>query len=148
MKHKLVLVLLVMPILFAQPPKSPADYWASLSDREKITFVNGAYAMASRMKTIHQDQVNYQFLRQPGWQEPYFVERFYEIIDEHISTKIGYNLSIITQNIDALYANSDNARIPLIQAIHIVSLAQDGNQERANLLLLKAQRKYSVIPKQ
>jgi len=103
--------------------------------------------MASRLKTHHQEQVNYQFLHVPGWQEPYFVERFYEIIDEHISTEVGYNLSIITQHVDALYANSDNARIPLIEAIHIVSLAQDGNQERANLLLLQAQLKYPSHPK-
>ncbi|RMF09207.1 MAG: hypothetical protein D6762_04205 [Candidatus Neomarinimicrobiota bacterium] len=147
MNRFLPILLLVWGVLVqAQPPKTPAQYWASLSKKEKITFVNGAYAMASRLKSIHQEQVNYEFSHDPNFREPYFVERFYEIIDEHIATEIGYHLSIITEHMDALYANSDNARIPLMEAIHIVSLAQDGNQDKANLLLLQAQRKYPPFP--
>jgi hypothetical protein len=43
---------------------------------------------------------------------------------------------------DALYSNYDNRNIPLVKAIRIVSVDQDGEREKANLLLLKAQRKY------
>jgi len=142
MKVKLLLPFFLLSLIRAQPPKTPAAYWSHLSDKEKVTFVNGAYAMAAQLKKDHQHQVNHQFVQQPGWTEPYFVERYYEIIDEYISQNVNYNLRIITQNIDALYANSDNANIPLMEALHIVSLAQDGNHEKANLLLLQAQRKH------
>ena len=43
---------------------------------------------------------------------------------------------------DALYANSDNLNIPIMEAIKVVSLMQDGDREKANLRLLQLQRKY------
>jgi hypothetical protein len=43
---------------------------------------------------------------------------------------------------DAFYVNSDNYNIPVMEALRIVSLMQDGERKKANLRLLKAQRKY------
>ena len=44
---------------------------------------------------------------------------------------------------DAFYSNSDNANIPVIEAIRIVSMVQDDKYKKANHYLLKAQRKYA-----
>ncbi len=122
--------------------KTPENYWMSLSQKEKLTFVNGAYAMASRLKSHHRVEVKKQYTGDPSFFEPYYIERYYQIIDEHLSTEVGRNLSLITGSMDALYANSDNAKIPLTEAIRIVSLAQDGERKKGDLLLLKAQKKY------
>jgi hypothetical protein len=43
---------------------------------------------------------------------------------------------------DALYTNSDNINIPVLEAMKVVSLVQDGNRKKANLRLLQLQRKY------
>ena len=44
---------------------------------------------------------------------------------------------------DAFYSNSDNIKIPVMESLRIVSLIQDGERDKANLRLLKAQRKYN-----
>ena len=70
------------------------------------------------------------------------IERFYEIIDEHRAKKAGYQVNLVAQALDAFYSNYDNTAIPLLEAVRIVSLAQDGETERADLYLLKAQKRY------
>ncbi|NQT97894.1 MAG: hypothetical protein HQ562_09165 [Candidatus Marinimicrobia bacterium] len=141
-----VLILIVISIglvtdLNAQQ-NTPAEYWDSLTDGEKLAFVNGAYTAVSRMKSFHMEEVKMQYGHDPYWREPYFVERFYQILDQHLAEGVGYNIDIIAQAMDALYANFDNVRIPIIEALRIVSTAQDGEQQKANVLLLKAQRQY------
>ncbi len=144
MKHLLITLFIfsIVSQYVSAQQKTPADYWLSLSKEEKLTFVNGAYAMASRLKTHHKVEVQKQYKGNPTFIEPYYIERYYEIIDEHLSTEVGRNLSLITGSMDALYANSDNVKIPLTEAIRIVSLAQDGERKKGDLLLLKAQKKY------
>lgn len=141
MQPIMLLILVLVTGLGAQE-STPAQYWQSLSDSEKVAFVNGAYAMAARLKGHHEHEVNQQYYRDPNWIQPYYIERFYAIVDEHISEKVGTDLKIITQSMDALYANYDNHRIPVIEALRIVSVAQDGDRAKGNLLLLQAQRKY------
>ena len=67
---------------------------------------------------------------------------FYEIIDEHRAKKAGYQVNLIAQALDAFYSNYDNTAIPLLEAVRIVSLAQDEETEKADLYLLKAQKRY------
>ena len=78
-----------------------------------------------------------------NWVEPYYIQRFYDITDEYRSNEVGYNLKIIAMHMDAFYTNSDNSRIPVMESLRIVSLIQDGERDRANLRLLKAQRKHN-----
>ena len=77
-----------------------------------------------------------------NWIQPYYIDRYYSIIDEYHSEQVGYDLKIIALHMDALYANSDNLNIPIMEAIKVVSLMQDGDREKANLRLLQLQRKY------
>ena len=56
--------------------------------------------------------------------------------------KPGYDVSVIAKALDAFYSNYDNMLIPLLEALRIVSLAQDGKTEKADLYLLKAQKRY------
>ena len=120
----------------------PSDFWSSLSDPEKISFVNGAYGAISALKKSHKDEVAKQYLHDKNWIQPYYIERFYDIADEYLSEEAGYNLSIIVMHMDALYVNSDNHKIPVLEAMRVVSLMQDGLRDRANLRLLQLQRKY------
>tara|TARA_B100000424_G_scaffold271269_1_gene273294 strand:+ start:439 stop:873 length:435 start_codon:yes stop_codon:yes gene_type:complete len=120
----------------------PSDFWSSLSDPEKISFVNGAYGAISALKKSHKDEVAKQYLHDINWIQPYYIERFYDIADEYLSEEAGYNLSIIVMHMDALYVNSDNHKIPVLEAMRVVSLMQDGLRDRANLRLLQLQRKY------
>ena len=120
----------------------PSDFWISLSESEKISFVNGAYGAISLLKKSHKDEVAKQYLHDKNWIQPYYIERFYDIADEYLSEEAGYNLSIIVMHMDALYANSDNHKIPVLEAMRVVSLMQDGVRDKANLRLLQLQRKY------
>ena len=83
-----------------------------------------------------------QYIHDDNWIEPYYIERFYNIADEYIAKEVGYNIKVVALNIDAFYTNSDNVEIPIMQALRIVSLMQDGEPKAANLRLLRAQQKY------
>ena len=120
----------------------PSDFWSSLTQSEKLSFVNGAYGAISLLKKSHKDEVAKQYLHDKNWIQPYYIERFYDITDEYLSEEAGYNLSIIVMHMDALYANYDNHKIPVLEAMRVVSLMQDGLRDRANLRLLQLQRKY------
>ena len=120
----------------------PSDFWSSLSETEKLSFVNGAYGAISTLKKSHKDEVAKQYLHDKNWIQPYYIERFYDIADEYLSEETGYNLSIIVMHMDALYSNSDNHKIPVLEAMRVVSLMQDGLRDKANLRLLQLQRKY------
>lgn len=142
MKLKLLAILFLLMCQVSIAKTTPADYWNSLDQSDKIAFVNGAYGAISSMKAHHLREVKKQYNQQPGWIEPYYIERFYEIVDEHLSQNVGYDLVLITRHMDALYAGYDNSNISLIEALRIVSLSQDDEQKKADLLLLKAQRKF------
>ena len=141
MTNKVVFLLFCIAMVYGQK-KSPASYLESLEVNEKAAFINGVYATGAKLKYHHKQEINKQYNQSPGWVEPYFVERFYEIIDEHRSRKAGYDVSVIAQALDAFYSNYDNTQIPLLEGLRIVSLAQDGKIEKADLYLLKAQKRY------
>ena len=135
------LVLLVCLIRSQSLP--PSEFWKSYSQEEKISFINGAYGAISRLKSHHQSEVRKQFLHDDNWVEPYYIERFYDIVDEYLSQDVGYNLTIIAMHMDAFYSNSDNLDIPILESLRIVSLMQDGEKKVANVRLLRAQQKYA-----
>ena len=143
MKLFLIISILVQ-VLFSQVElkQSPSRLWISLSNKEKISFINGTYSALSVLKKKHKDEVAKQYLHDKNWIQPYYIDRYYSIIDEYHSEQVGYDLKIIALHMDALYANSDNLNIPIMEAIKVVSLMQDGDREKANLRLLQLQRKY------
>ena len=144
MKTIIYSILLSVNLLIgqAQSTKSPSEFWSSLSLKEKISFVNGAYSALSVLKKKHNEEVAKQYLNDRNWIEPYYIERYYSLIDEYSSEFVGYDLQLITMHMDALYTNSDNINIPLLEAMRVVSLIQDGKRKKANLRLLQLQRKY------
>lgn len=143
MKLFLIISILVQ-VLFSQVElkQSPSSFWISLSNKEKISFINGTYSALNVLKKKHKDEVAKQYLHDKNWIQPYYIDRYYSIIDEYHSEQVGYDLKIIALHMDALYANSDNLNIPIMEAIKVVSLMQDGDREKANLRLLQLQRKY------
>ena len=145
MRKILIIYLLICSMtLHSQSSSSnlPSEFWLDLTEPEKLSFVNGAYGAISLLKKSHRDEVAKQYLHDKNWIEPYYIERFYNIADEYVSEEAGYNLSIIIMHMDALYANSDNQKIPVLEAMRVVSLMQDGLSGKANLRLLQLQRKY------
>lgn len=141
---KKLLILLSLNILFAlgQNP-TPAGFWKAYSQEEKIAFINGSFGMIAKLKAHHKVEVKKQYLHDDNWIEPYYIERFYDIADEYLANEIGYNLKIIALHIDAFYSNSDNIYIPVMEALRIVSLMQDGENRIANTRLLQAQQRYN-----
>ena len=137
-----IVILILFQWMYSQDSTSPADFWNDYTKEEKIAFINGAYGAIARLKSHHKSEVKKQFIHDDNWVEPYFIERFYSIADEYIAKDVGYNIKIVAQHIDAFYTNSDNFFIPIMQALRIVSLLQDGEPEAANLRLLRAQQKY------
>ncbi|MEA1880934.1 MAG: hypothetical protein U9N31_00805 [Candidatus Marinimicrobia bacterium] len=139
--NRLVILGLILTCLAGQN-RTPATYWESLEMKEKVAFVNGAYATGAKLKFHHKQEVKKQYNQDANWVEPYYIERFYEIVDEHRSKKAGYQVNLVAEAMDAFYSNYDNTAIPLLEALRIVSLAQDGNTEKADIYLLKAQKRY------
>ena len=137
-----ILISVNLSIGQTQDAKSPSEFWFSLSAKEKISFINGAYSALSVLKKKHKEEVAKQYLNDRNWIEPYYIERYYSLIDEYSSEFVGYDLQLITMHMDALYTNSDNIKIPVLEAMKVVSLMQDGNRKKANLRLLQLQRKY------
>ncbi len=120
----------------------PAEFWNDYTQKEKIAFINGVYGTVAKIKAHHKTEVRKQFIYDDNWVEPYYIERFYEIADEYLSEEVGYNINIIAMHMDAFYSNSDNYNIPVLEALRVVSLIQDGQKKTANLRLLRAQKKY------
>ena len=137
-----ILALVIIQSVYSQSDTSPAVFWKGYSSEEKIAFINGAYGAIAKLKSHHKSEVRKQYLHNDNWIEPYYIERFYNIADEYIAKDVGYNIKIVSLHIDAFYSNSDNSKIPIMQALRIVSLIQDGESETANLRLLRAQQKY------
>ena len=122
--------------------RPPAEFWNQYDNNQKIAFINGAYGAISKLKSHHKIEVKKQYLSYKNWVQPYYIERFYEISDEYISEKVGYDLSLIASHMDAFYSNSDNFNIPVMDALRVVSLVQDNENKKANIRLLRYQQKY------
>ncbi len=143
MIKRLIFIVFLFTLVMGQK-RTPAMYWESLEMKEKVSFINGVYASGAKLKYHHKQEVKKQYNQDPSWVEPYYIERFYEIIDEHRSKKAGYDVELIAKALDALYSNYDNTEIPLLEALRIVSLAQDEKTDKADLYLLKAQKRYKT----
>ena len=141
MIKRIILFIFLISLVLGQK-RSPAKYWESLEIKEKVAFINGVYAAGAKLKFHHRQEVKKQYNQDANWVEPYYIERFYEIIDEHRSKDVGYQVDLIAKAMDAFYSNYDNTAIPLLESLRIVSLAQDGKTEKADLYLLKAQKRY------
>ena len=142
---KISVIYLTVSFIFCQVSTQnqlSINFWTGLSEPEKISFVNGAYGTISLLKKHHHHEVRKQYLHDKNWVQPYYIERFYDIADEYRSEEAGYNLKIIVMHMNAFYSNSDNIKIPILEAMRIVSLMQDGYRDKANIRLLQAQRKY------
>ena len=132
---------LTLTTTFGQNSNS-AEFWIGYTQKEKIAFINGVYGTVSKLKSHHKTEVKKQYMHDDNWVEPYYIERFYQISDEYLANEIGYNLKIIALHMDAFYSNSDNLNIPVMEALRIVSLMQDGENRTANTRLLRAQQNY------
>ena len=80
MNRRIIFLFFCFSIALSQK-KSPASYWESLEVGEKSAFINGVYATGAKLKYHHKQEINKQYNQNPGWVEPYFIERFYEIVD-------------------------------------------------------------------
>ena len=142
MRNIPLLIMFIVTLLVGKDA-APSEFWKSYSQEEKIAFINGAYGTVSKLKAHHKSEVRKQYMHDDNWVEPYYIERFYQIADEYLANEIGYNLKIVALHIDAFYSNSDNVNIPVMEALRIVSLMQDGDNKTANSRLLRAQQKHN-----
>ena len=109
---KKIFFLLLFSLLTAQN-SSPSGFWNSYNKNEKFAFINGAFGALTKIKSHHKSEVRKQYVHDDNWIQPYYIERFYDIVDEYISKEAGYNLNIISMHMDAFYTNSDNYNIPV-----------------------------------
>ena len=140
---KIILLWFTALIAIYSQNSTPAEFWIGYAQEEKIAFINGAYATVAKLKAHHKTEVRKQYMQDDNWVEPYYIERFYQIADEYLANEVGYNLKIIALHMDAFYSNSDNLNIPVMEALRIVSLMQDGENRIANTRLLRAQQKHN-----
>ena len=142
MKKTILLWFTTLITIYGQN-STPAEFWIGYTHEEKIAFINGVYGTVAKLKAHHKTEVRKQYMHDDNWVEPYYIERFYQIADEYLANEVGYNLKIIALHMDAFYSNSDNLNIPVMEALRIVSLMQDGENRTANTRLLRAQQKHN-----
>ena len=57
-----IFICLMVQCLYSQSKISPADFWNSYSQEEKIAFINGAYGAVAKLKSHHKSEVKKQFM--------------------------------------------------------------------------------------
>lgn len=118
------------------------EYWQSLSENEKVSFITGVYSGFTESLDIMGHEAKRQQKKDKYWTSPFSLEKSAIDIKEYYSPKIGYDYELITKLLDAFYTNPDNDQIELIFALHILILHQEGEVRRANELLLHKQKEY------
>ena len=140
-KIALFIFFIISQILPGQPD-SDREFWQSLNEQEKVIFLQGIYAGLSKGLDVIGEEAARQKARDPFWTPPFALENSTNRLKEYYSEKIGFDYTTIAKLLDAFYSNPDNAHIDILYALRVLMLYQNGQQRRANELLLLKQKEF------
>ncbi|MBC8174271.1 MAG: hypothetical protein H8E82_01245 [Candidatus Marinimicrobia bacterium] len=139
-KITVTFILLFMIIPLTAQNQYESDFWLSLDMKEKVIFLQGVYKGLTKGLVVMENEVKRQEANDPFWRSPFVLENSAATLNEYFSEKIGYDYEQIAVLLDLFYSNSDNTHIDLMYALRVIMLHQDGEQHRANELLLIKQK--------
>ncbi|MFQ6607894.1 MAG: hypothetical protein ACE5EE_05075 [Fidelibacterota bacterium] len=139
MKNLLMSIVLVSTILHAQP-ESDSEYWLSLTQEQKITFLQGIYTGITKSLQVLTEEATRQEKKDRFWSPPFVHENSIKRLNELYSEKVGQDFEWMATLVNSFYANPDNYHISIMDALQILMLHESGEISRANELLLVKQR--------
>ena len=130
-------IILLFNLSSATNFESTGNNWISMKKNEKLFFLEGFFVSQITLNKYLQDAIKYDSSGDPYWQKPFVLVMYEQNLKEFSSSKIGINTIKISDYLDAFYQDSQNIKIPIVEAIRIISLRADGNNERAGWFILK-----------
>ena len=130
-------IILLFNLSSATNFESTGNNWISMEKNEKLFFLEGFFVSQITLNKYLQDAIKYDSSGDPYWQKPFVLVMYEQNLKEFSSSKIGINTIKISDYLDAFYQDSQNIKIPIVEAIRIISLRADGNNERADWFILK-----------
>ena len=130
-------IILLFNLSSATNFESTGNNWISMKKNEKLFFLEGFFVSQITLNKYLQDAIKYDSSGDPYWQKPFVLVMYEQNLKEFSSSKIGINTIKISDYLDAFYQDSKNIKIPIVEAIRIISLRADGNNERADWFILK-----------
>ena len=130
-------IILLFNLSSATNFESTGNNWISMKKNEKLFFLEGFFVSQITLNKYLQDAIKYDSSGDPYWQKPFVLVMYEQNLKEFSSSKIGTNTTKISDYLDAFYQDSQNIKIPIVEAIRIISLRADGNNERADWFILK-----------
>ena len=103
-------------------------------------FLKGFYSSQLILNNHLKNAIQYESDGDPYWKKPFVLVIYEQNMKEFTSVKIGINTDELSDRLDAFYGELDNKIITVIEAIRIVCLRADGDNERADWLVLKSRR--------
>ena len=134
---RFLIIILLFNLTSATNFESTGNNWISMKKNEKLLFLEGFFVSQITLNKYLQDAVKYDSSGDPYWQKPFVLVMYEQNLKEFSSSKIGIDTIKISDYLDAFYQDSQNMKIPLVEAIRIISLRADGNIERADWFTLK-----------
>ena len=116
------------------------NVWANWSNGEKDSFLKGFYSSQLILNNHLKNAIQYDSGGDPYWEKPFVLVIYEQNMKEFTSVKMGINTGELSGRLDAFYGDSDNKIIEVIEAIRIVCLRADGDNERADWFVLQSRR--------
>jgi len=116
------------------------SFWSELAFDQKTNFIKGYYLGLSRSLKTLQNEATRMRRQDKFWSPPFSHENSAKRMLEFFSDPMPDYFEIVKM-IDALYESSDNHHISIESSLHILMLHRSGKEKKANILLLREQKK-------
>lgn len=116
------------------------NFWSELEHDSKVAFIQGYYMGLGRSMRILRQEASRMRRQDKFWSPPFSHENSAKRISEFFPDPMP-NYEEIPKMIDALYESPDNHHISIEMAVHILMLQYGGQEQRANSLLLREQKR-------
>jgi len=114
--------------------------WNNWKHGEKEVFLKGFYSSQFTLNNHLEKAIKYDSAGDPYWQKPFVLVMYEQNLKEFMSVKVGINVPEMSDRLGAFYENIENIKIPVIEAIRIICLRADGENERAEWFVMQSRR--------
>ena len=141
MIKRIITLLLLCGFVFSEINNDiNGNVWANWSNSEKDSFLKGFYSSQLTLNNHLKNAIQYESAGDPYWKKPFVLVMYEQNMKEFTSVKMGINTYELSDRLDAFYGDLDNKIIAVIEAIRIICLRADGDNERADWFVLQSRR--------
>ena len=140
MKFIILIIVLFSSIFSNVNNEINGNDWQMWKQGEKEVFLKGFYSSHFTLNSHLENAIKYDSAGDPYWQKPFVLVMYEQNLKEFMSVKIGLNVPEMSNRLVAFYENVENMKIPVIDAIRIICLRADGENERAEWFVMQSRR--------